>query len=610
MMALHPLPLLLALVAICCTSCACAPTRGTPLPPYPYIIDQAASTISSDDVDGFSASRLRSYGVNIAAAGSIDCTSTLDAIPGGSWYNASGLAYVAKQVSSVRAMVAAGQAAGLRVLLSSDIFQLPSLLFEHYAQNVTVPGVSCIGYRRGPTCISIRSNFTQSVLRALFDEMLETFPGIGGLVLRYGENSPCAYHQGNAPYDATSLNTTISSLTELLLFLRAELAVARNITVLFRTWDTNTSLLHANPAVYEAVIAGVPPHPNLVFAIKHTMLDFWRRVRFNPTLGVGAHPQVVEAEVGGMYAMCGTVPLYVGAHIISSYPEDAALNLSRGLTWLEENQATPGSFAGILMNHQCTSSPAAPDPWIWWRLEEAVLAGWAASPSTPEPEIFDSYVRTALGIADANARRAFRNLTLTAMDANLAIATCEAFDSTLLEVDRPSANWFLLDGVGGLEQLANNTCNAALPSHCELLPWLVAHGQLDAAVAEKAAAAATYAALNTTAHQDIAPAFSNTTLARAFLASVEAGAWFSAAVAGGWAAMLYGWAGDASGGATYNVSAIRAGIAAFDAARIEYEALPKKYGSLAPGLMNFTHWQHATSGVPGMAQSVDRYRHL
>ena len=49
----------------------------------------------------------------------------------------------------------------------------------------------------------IRSNFTQEVMRALFTELLETFPTVDGLVLRYGENSPCNYHEGNAPYDTS-----------------------------------------------------------------------------------------------------------------------------------------------------------------------------------------------------------------------------------------------------------------------------------------------------------------------------------------------------------------------------------------------------------------------
>ena len=51
--------------------------------------------------------------------------------------------------------------------------------------------------------------------------------GLGiGLVLRYGENSPCYEHAGNAPYNSLSVDTMVASLQALLLFLREELCVA------------------------------------------------------------------------------------------------------------------------------------------------------------------------------------------------------------------------------------------------------------------------------------------------------------------------------------------------------------------------------------------------
>lgn len=53
-------------------------------------------------------------------------------------------------------------------------------------------------------------------------------------------------------------------------------------------------VLHS-PAFYLSVTNAVAPHPRLVFSIKHTALDFWRRIALNPTLGIGQHQQVVEA---------------------------------------------------------------------------------------------------------------------------------------------------------------------------------------------------------------------------------------------------------------------------------------------------------------------------
>jgi hypothetical protein len=575
------------------------------------MLDQAAHTVSAGPlVDGFNVSMLSSFGVNAVAALSIDCATFLDAVPGGPWYDAAGLRAVNSTRAGVRAMIAAAHSApGVRALLSSDLFQFPELLLERYGKNLTDADAHCIGYRKSAAgCIAL-TNFTRTVYALLFDELAASFPGLDGLVLRYGENSPCGEHEGNAPYDSSSVATMVASLQSLLEFLREELCVKRGLLVVFRTWDTSTQYLHANRSFYELVVGAVEPHPLLIFAIKHTMLDFWRRVRLNPTLGAGAHAQIVEAEVGGMYAGCGTWPLYIGDGVINGYEEDDAIGLRRGLAWLRAN-SPPGILAGVLTNHQCTDELFVPAPWIWWRLEQRVLAQWAQAPDRAEADIFDEAVRAGLGIDDARARAAFRNLTLSAMSANLRVQTCEAFDAQLLEVDRPTANWQLWDGLGGLEVLTNtnHSCNAYVePAHCEVFEFLVDNALVEVALAEKALAAASYAWLNVSAQMEILPFVPDPEARAALAASVEAGAWASAIVLHGWSVMLLGYAGERSG-IPANASRVQQAIADYDAAWVGYASLPRRFGAAAPGLLNDSYWEHPTSGVPGMRQSVDRFR--
>jgi hypothetical protein len=577
------------------------------------MIDQAGHTVSASAlVDGFNASLLAGYGVNAMAALSIDCATLLDAIPGGPWYDEAGLAGVAATRAGVRAMIAAAHSVpGVKALLSSDLFQFPLRLLARYGAALTDPAAQCIGYKKSSAGCLALTNFTRVVYGALFDELQASFAGLDGLVLRYGENSPCEEHAGNAPYDSTSVDTMVTSLQTLLLFLREELCVKRGLLVIFRTWDTSTQFLHANASFYELVTRAVPPHPLLVFSIKHTMLDFWRRVRLNPTLGVGTHAQVVEAEVGGMYGGCGTWPLYVGDGVINGYAEDAGIGLQRGLAWLRAH-APPGVLAGVLTNHQCTDVLAVPPPFIWWRLEQQVLARWASAPDGPgEAQLFDEAVREQLGIAQPAARAALRNLTLRAMDANLRVQTCAAFDEQLLEVDRPTANWMLWNGLAGLEVLTNSnrSCNAYVEAHCEVFQFLVDGALVEEALSEKALAAATYAQLNASAQAEILPFVPDTRARSALAASVEAGAWVSAAVLHGWTAMLLGYAAQRTG-TPANASRVRAAIAGYDEAWAGYASLAPRFGQAAPGMMNDSFWQHPTSGVPGMRQSVDRFRWL
>ena len=139
-----------------------------------------------------------------------------------------------------------------------------------------------------------------------------------------------------------------------------------------------------------------------------------RRVRFNPTLGAGTHKQIVEAEVGGMYGGCGTWPLYVGDSVINSYEEEVDRNNS-GLQWLQ--QTHPATFAGVLTNHQCDSAVLpVPAPFLWWRLEQRVLAQWVAlSGMVSEAQLFDEAVEEQWGISNATARQAVRRLATQAM---------------------------------------------------------------------------------------------------------------------------------------------------------------------------------------------------
>jgi hypothetical protein len=57
----------------------------------------------------------------------------------------------------------------------------------------------------------------------------------------------------------------------------------------------------------------------------------------------------------------------------------------------------------------------------------------------------------------------------------------------LSQVDRPTANWMLWNGLGGLEVLTNtnHSCNAFVPAHCEVFPYLVNHSLVETALAEK-----------------------------------------------------------------------------------------------------------------------------
>ena len=571
------------------------------------MIDQAGSYD-----DQFPYNDLHSWGVTHVAAGGIDCSSYLSSIDGGPWYDSSGLSMVASSIAKNKKLISDAHKYGLKIFMTSDLFQVPSMLFKKYSHNLTYHGSTCFGYVRGPSCIDIRSQFTQQVLQAIFSEMDSTFPELDGLILRYGENSPCKEHEGNAPFDTSN---PIPSLSLLLNFIREELCVKRNKTVIFRTWDTSTQMFHANKTFYEAVTSAVLPHPLLIFSIKHTALDFWRRVAINPTLAVGNHSQVVEAEVGGMYAGSGSWPLYIGDPLINGYPENVP---SVGLAQLFNGRKSV--LKGILTNHQ-SSTPMPARPAFWPRLEQAVISEWSRDTQKKEEDVFAQVAAKIFGFPPAVLPE-LRRVAQLSSSANLKLYTVEVFDSAVnpLQMDRPTANWFACSGLGGLWQLdpSNHTsqCHAYQLEHCLVFPWLGSTNRFVEALAEKESARQSFKDINQTVFTILAPSLlpSSLNLSHSLRAAAEQGVFVSSIISTGWQIMALGWQGDHNGG-HYNVSGLRNLILEYDNLWNEYNQLPIRYGLPSCGSSNAScylasdrYWVHESTNQPGMGQSIDTYR--
>ena len=75
--------------------------------------------------------------------------------------------------------------------------------------------------------------------------------------------------------------------------LRDMVAVGHGKDVFFRSWDNWASTVEA----YTAITDAVPPHEHLYMSVKHSAADFVRPAKWNPTLGVGNHAQIVEVEL-------------------------------------------------------------------------------------------------------------------------------------------------------------------------------------------------------------------------------------------------------------------------------------------------------------------------
>lgn len=358
--------------------------------------------------------------------------------------------------------ISAAKARGLAIYYHIDLFVLPRLLVEHFRAEICDPHTGRIQLDR-PRTLELH--------RVLFDELVARFPQVDGFIIRVGETYlfDTPYHQGNGPIprvgppwtpdylypetladqvpaDPRWTEAQVAAYVDLLRFLRAEVCVKHGRRLFFRTWDIFPDKLHARLDHYIAVTDQVEPHPHLVFSIKHTALDFWRRVKVNECLTRGRHPQIVEVQCQREYEGKGAFPNYVMAGVIDGFEENER---RIGLKDLLADPRIVGVFSwsrgggwyGPYLQHE-----------LWPDLNAYVLAQFVRNPIQSEKEIFMRYAREKLGLTPSDSSR-FRELSLLSARAILLGRYCAAFDGELRETVLPVANWMRDDRLGGRNQL-------------------------------------------------------------------------------------------------------------------------------------------------------------
>lgn len=351
------------------------------------------------------------------------------------------------------------KSAGLRVFHHLDLFVLPRRLIDHFRDAVVDP----VSGR-----ISLERPMTLELHRVMFDELFERFPELDGFIIRVGETylMDTPHHCGNGPlprgggpwspvhgYPGVDSSAPAwgraeaDACVKLIRFLRDEICEKHGKTLIFRTWDIFPDRLHARADHYLDVVGRIDPHPLLLFSIKHTALDFWRRVKTNPCIGIGPHRQVIEVQCQREYEGKGAYPNYVMQGVIEGFEENRE---KHGLSdWLRDplvagvfNWSRGGGWYGPYLENE-----------FWPDFHARVLAEFLRNPAAGEERAFFEVVSSRIGLAGGDALL-FRKLCLLSATAVLKGRHCEAFDRCLDEALLPTACWMRDDRLGGGDQMA------------------------------------------------------------------------------------------------------------------------------------------------------------
>lgn len=225
-------------------------------------------------------------------------------------------AWVEEKRRLARQQIAIAKAYHLKVVTPGDVISLPRQVLALYKTEVA-DGV-------GRFCIAKKK--TNQLLRYAMDELFRDFPEIDAVMVRTGENYPRGPMTGNDPALARcNLDNAASGtdgVRQTLELFQAKVIDGHGRILIQRGWDLGAGGMHASPQVAAQATEGIETSEGkLVLSFKNTQTDFWRFNGFNPNLGQGRFPQMIEFQAQREYEGKGAFPNYLGPVYAWGAPE-------------------------------------------------------------------------------------------------------------------------------------------------------------------------------------------------------------------------------------------------------------------------------------------------
>lgn len=492
--------------------------------------------------------------------------------------------WVMQAAARIKENIKKAHDAGIKIYYFTDIIVLPKKLVAIFHDEICD--------QKGK--ISFEKPKTIELHRIMLKEVFDSFPDLDGLVIRTGETylNNVPYHTGNGP-----ITDGVESHIKLINLLRDEVCVQRNKMVFYRTWSFGG--MHDDPNYYLNVVNKIEPHPNLVFSIKHTKGDYQRDYDFNPTLGLGKHPQIVEVQCQREYEGKGAYPNYIANGVINGFEEYSSGNKpQKGFKSLEEIKENT-NFKGVWT---WSRGGGWVGPYIsnefWCRLNAFVLSKWAASPLKSEEYYFNQFMKEN-GIKDLSAE-SFRNLCQLS-----AKAIIRGHETIKLPFQDNWAFWMRDEFLSGVAERPNLKLNTSEGNLQKAFAYYQENGLLIKAIEEKFESVEIWKQI---VKLSKTIKMSNKEDEEYVRVSSMYGLLLHEIIAEGWKIMALGFMGDKQG--FYDSTTISTSITNYDTYWKEYQQLKNDHAQCATlykpyAFVNKSPTYHLEYG---MKASVDKYR--
>ncbi|NDV61722.1 hypothetical protein G0Q06_04600 [Puniceicoccales bacterium CK1056] len=389
---------------------------------------------------------LKSLGFNGQCLKHINTIIRFDGLKGAIAPSEEEIEWLDKMTAQISKEIEKAKEAGLRVYYHIDLFILPKRIIDSFHEELIDPKTGKI---------SVSSPKVLDLHQHLFEEMFERFPGVDGLIVRVGENYlfDTPFHAGNSAvtYEGeTYSEQEIDGFVTLIRFLREHVCEKHNRMLIYRTWDIQNNRFHSNPEFYLKVTDRISPHENLIFSIKHTHIDFHRYARWNPCLGIGKHPQIVEVQCQREYEGKGAYPNFSSAGVIDGFPEVDQKPCLRSFVQDEH-------FAGV---YNWSRGGGWYGPYVdksnefWVDLNVRYITSFLKNSHKNESSLFEEVTRDGLNLQIGDQHILYRLSTLS-LDAVLKGKFCAVWDTRPgSEFDKfPTNQWMRDDVLGGWDLL-------------------------------------------------------------------------------------------------------------------------------------------------------------
>jgi hypothetical protein len=268
------------------------------------------------------------YNYNAAILGDLTQLASFDAAYPGAIPQGSALRErIEQQRQKFQKASAQSRAFGVAVGLMTDEASLPIPVLERMGNSSSENNLS--------TRIDFDSEKFWEAYRAKYREVLKAYPQVAYVIVRTGENysHPDEGYIGRTVRDGDIDDAYFRHMQRLIEETRKIVVDEFGRTLIWRTWDLGGDGFHADPKVYDRVLAGLTNRKGLIFAIKFTQTDFWRYNDFNPTIGRGGVNQIVEFQCAREYEGKGAFPDYVGPIHAAALRQAAALGVKGVWIW-------------------------------------------------------------------------------------------------------------------------------------------------------------------------------------------------------------------------------------------------------------------------------------